>query len=142
MNNPLTICIPTNRNVKGSEASIRSAISFCENNKSSLIISDNSKDNKKKGHHRGIGFSRHKNLAAYCGVGIELYVTDAVEIKLAKAWISIDAGEVAYKDGIKFQAEGGLIQASSWCLYEEVKYDANGIISKDILSINAIRLEI
>ncbi len=90
-----------------------------------------SKDNKKKGHHRGIGFSRYKNLAAYCGVGIELYVTDAVEIKLAKAWISIDAGEVAYKDGIKFQAEGGLIQASSWCLYEEVKYDANGIISKD-----------
>ena len=48
MNYPLTICIPTNRNIKGSEASIKSAISFCENNKSSLIISDNSKDNKKK----------------------------------------------------------------------------------------------
>ena len=48
-----------------------------------------------------------------------------------KAWISIDAGEVAYKDGIRFQAEGGLIQASSWCLYEEVKYDIHEIISKD-----------
>ncbi len=89
------------------------------------------KDKKIPNHHRGIGFSRYKNLAAYCAVGIELQVTDEVDIKLAKAWISIDAGEVAYKDGIKYQAEGGLIQASSWCLYEDVKYDAYEIISKD-----------
>ena len=88
-------------------------------------------DKEKQGCFRGIGFSRYKNLAAYCAVGIELSVTDDVEIDLLKAWISIDAGEVAYNDGIRFQAEGGLIQASSWCLYEEVKYDTHEIISKD-----------
>ena len=95
------------------------------------LKSQMSKDKQKSNHHRGIGFSRYKNLAAYCAVGIELQVTDDVDIKLIKAWISIDAGEIAYKDGIKYQAEGGLIQASSWCLYEDVKYDAYEIISKD-----------
>ena len=45
---PLTICIPTNRKLKASEASIKSAIGFCENNYSNLIISDNSNDDKKR----------------------------------------------------------------------------------------------
>ena len=41
-----------------------------------------------------------------------------MEIILKKAWISVDAGEIAYEDGIKAQVEGGLIQAASWCIYE------------------------
>ncbi|MDC3116868.1 molybdopterin-dependent oxidoreductase, partial [Alphaproteobacteria bacterium] len=42
-----------------------------------------------------------------------------------------DAGEVAYEDGIKAQVEGGFIQAASWSLYEEVKFDTKEIFSKD-----------
>ena len=58
-------------------------------------------------------------------------VNDDLKIKLINAWISVDAGEVAYEDGIKAQVEGGFIQAASWSLYEEVKFDTKEIISKD-----------
>ena len=80
---------------------------------------------------RGIAFSRYKNSAAYCAVGVELNVTDDLEIKLNHAWITVDAGEIAYEDGIKAQVEGGFIQAASWTLYEEVIFDTKEIISKD-----------
>jgi len=48
MQKPLTVCIPTNRDLNRSKQSIFSAISFSENNQSQLIISDNSKDKNKK----------------------------------------------------------------------------------------------
>ena len=89
------------------------------------------KDIQNDGLYRGIGFSRYKNSAAFCAVGVELKVNDDLNIKLINAWISVDAGEVAYKDGIKAQVEGGFIQAASWSLYEEVKFDTKEIISKD-----------
>ena len=62
---------------------------------------------------------------------MELNVTDDLEIKLNHAWITVDAGEIAYEDGIKAQVEGGFIQAASWTLYEEVIFDTKEIISKD-----------
>ena len=89
------------------------------------------KEIQKEGLHRGIGFSRYKNSAAFCAVGVELKVNDDLEIKLINAWISVDAGEVAYEDGIKAQVEGGFIQAASWSLYEEVKFDTKEITSID-----------
>tara|TARA_B100000965_G_C19060076_1_gene527426 strand:+ start:14 stop:499 length:486 start_codon:yes stop_codon:yes gene_type:complete len=80
---------------------------------------------------RGIAFSRYKNSAAYCAVGVELFINDELDIILKNAWISVDAGEIAYEDGIIAQVEGGFIQAASWCLYEEVKFDNKEINSKD-----------
>ena len=90
---------------------------------------------------RGIGFSRYKNSAAYCAVGVELNVTDNLEIKLNHTWITVDAGEIAYEDGIKAQVEGGFIQAASWSLYEEVLFDSKEIISKDWDSYKIIGFE-
>ena len=80
---------------------------------------------------RGIAFARYKNSAAYCAVGVEIYVTDDVEIKLINSWISVDAGEVVYEEGLKSQLEGGLIQAASWVIYEKVEYDSKTVLSKD-----------
>ena len=80
---------------------------------------------------RGIGFARYKNSAAYCAVGIEIKLTDEVELKLVNAWISVDAGEVIYKDAVISQLEGGLIQGASWTIYEQVEYDTRSILSKD-----------
>ena len=82
---------------------------------------------------RGIGFARYKNSAAYCAVGIEIKLTDEVELKLVNAWISVDAGEVIYKDAVISQLEGGLIQGASWTIYEQVEYDTRSILSKDWL---------
>ena len=102
------------------------AIAVIKNLKDQMNIEDQGKDL-----YRGIGFSRYKNSAAFCGVGVELKVNEDLEIKLINAWISVDAGEVAYEDGIKAQVEGGFVQAASWILYEEVNFDTKEIISKD-----------
>jgi CO/xanthine dehydrogenase Mo-binding subunit len=64
-------------------------------------------------------------------VGVEISISDDLEIKLVNAWITVDAGEIAFEEGIKAQVEGGFIQAASWSLYEEVKFDTKEIISKD-----------
>jgi len=101
-----------------------------------IEVLDNLENTMKKSHtkpnnYRGIGFSRYKNSAAYCAVGVELNISDDLDIKLINAWITVDAGEIAYEDGIKAQAEGGFIQAASWSLYEEVLFDTKEIISKD-----------
>ena len=77
---------------------------------------------------RGIAFSRYKNSAAYCAVGVELNVTDDLEIKLNHAWITVDAGEIAYEDGIKAQVEGGFIQGQGWLTMEEVVWGNDGRI--------------
>ena len=79
----------------------------------------------------GFGFARYKNVQAYAAVGIELEVTDAAEVKLHRAVIAADAGQVVDPDGLSAQMEGGLIQAASWALYEEVTFDQDGITSRD-----------
>ena len=43
----LSICIPSNRNLEESKRSISSAIGFCENTQSELVVSDNSGDKQK-----------------------------------------------------------------------------------------------
>jgi len=96
-----------------------------------MLKSDMSKKTKEIGFYRGIGFARYKNSAAYCAVGVELKINDDLEIKLNNAWITVDAGEIAFEGGIKAQVEGGFIQAASWALYEEVRFDTKEIISKD-----------
>ncbi|MFP6736941.1 MAG: molybdopterin cofactor-binding domain-containing protein [Rhodospirillales bacterium] len=79
----------------------------------------------------GFGFARYKNVQSYAAVGIELEVTDAAEVKLHRAVIAADAGQVVDADGLSAQMEGGLIQAASWALYEQVTYDRDGITSRD-----------
>ena len=79
----------------------------------------------------GIGFSRYKNSAAYCAVGIEVEVDEKAQVLLRRAWITADAGEVVDPAGLTAQLEGGLIQAASWTLYEKVTWDSGGITSRD-----------
>lgn len=79
----------------------------------------------------GFGFARYKNVQSYAAVGIELEVTDIAEVKLHRAVIAADAGQVVDPDGLSAQMEGGLIQAASWALYEQVTFDKDGITSRD-----------
>ena len=84
----------------------------------------------KNGIGQGIAFSQYKNTAAYLAVVVEVQV-DKTNKKygINKMTAAIDAGQTINPDGLKNQTEGGIIQAASWTLYEEVKYDKNGIIS-------------
>ena len=91
----------------------------------------------------GMAFAQYKNSAAYCAVGIEVEVNDAAEVLLHRAWVVADAGEVVDPDGLTAQLEGGVIQAASWSLMEQVMFDSGGITSRDwdsypILSFNNI----
>jgi CO/xanthine dehydrogenase Mo-binding subunit len=73
------------------------------------------------GHGRGFAFARYKNRAAYCAVVVELDVEE--EISLRHVWCATDAGLVVNPDGVINQLEGGIIQAASWVLKEQVRFN-------------------
>ncbi len=80
----------------------------------------------------GYAFSRYKNSASYCAVAAKVQVnTTSGEVGVQKMWASIDAGQVINLDGIKNQTEGGMVQAASWTLMEEVKFDEQHVNSLD-----------
>jgi nicotinate dehydrogenase subunit B len=87
----------------------------------------------------GMAFAQYKNVAAYCAVGLEVEINDEAEVILHRAWIVADAGEVVDPDGLTAQLEGGLIQAASWALMEQVTYDSGGVTSRDWESYPIIR---
>jgi CO/xanthine dehydrogenase Mo-binding subunit len=55
-------------------------------------------------------------------------------IQAQKMWAVVDAGEVINPDGIKNQTEGGMVQACSWALREQVTFDAQHVTSTDWIS--------
>jgi CO/xanthine dehydrogenase Mo-binding subunit len=85
-----------------------------------------------KGNATGIAFARYKNSAAYAAVAAQVQVNNGV-VTIQKMWAVIDAGEIINPDGIKNQTEGGMVQAASWTLLEQVKYDTQ-ISSQDWIS--------
>jgi len=73
------------------------------------------------GRGRGIAFARYKNRAAYCACVVELDIDET--IRLNHVWCAADAGLVINPDGAINQLEGGIIQAASWVLKEQVRFD-------------------
>jgi CO/xanthine dehydrogenase Mo-binding subunit len=80
------------------------------------------------GRGKGVAFSRYKNRAAYLALVVELEVEEAV--RLIRVWCAVDAGLVINPDGVINQVEGGIIQAASWALKEEVRFE-NGRVATD-----------
>lgn len=72
----------------------------------------------------GIAFARYKNSAAYAAVAAQVQVNKGM-VFIQKMWAVIDAGEIINPDGIINQTEGGMVQAASWTLQEQVKYDTH-----------------
>jgi len=80
----------------------------------------------------GIGMARYKNSGAYCAVAMRVIADrDSGEIKLDRAVCAADAGMAINPDGIINQIEGGLIQASSWTLKEQIRFGRDGVESQD-----------
>src|SRR5690606_31866865 len=87
---------------------------------------------KEDGRGRGIAFARYKNRQCYAAIIIEVRVSrNSGAIHLERAVIAADAGQVVNPDGLSNQLEGGLIQAASWTLLEQVTFDEQGITSLD-----------
>jgi len=94
-----------------------------------------------KGSGRGIAYGQYKNQMTRVGIFVELAVNDRVEIELQHATIVADAGRVIDAEGLSAQLEGGLIQAASGALYEQVTGDRDGILSRDWESYPVIRFD-
>jgi nicotinate dehydrogenase subunit B len=75
----------------------------------------------------GIGYARYKNASAYCAVVAE--VTAVSEIRVRRLTIAVECGLVVNPDGAVNQVEGGAIQAVSWALKEQVRFDRYGVTS-------------
>ena len=78
------------------------------------------------GRARGLGFARYKNRAAYAAAVAEVEVDQ--DVRLRRVWACVDAGLVINPDGAANQIEGGIIQAASWALKEQVRF-ADGRIA-------------
>ncbi|KAA2245438.1 xanthine dehydrogenase family protein molybdopterin-binding subunit [Chitinophaga agrisoli] len=82
----------------------------------------------------GIAFARYKNNGAYCAAAAQVHVDQSGEtplIRVEKMWAVVDAGEIINPDGIKNQTEGGMVQAASWTLLEQVTYNTQHVTSVD-----------
>jgi nicotinate dehydrogenase subunit B len=77
----------------------------------------------------GLAVARYKNRAAYAAVVAEVTVAESVRVD--RIWCAADAGLVINPDGARNQLEGGIIQAISWTLKEQVRLDETGISSLD-----------
>lgn len=77
----------------------------------------------------GMAFARYKNMAAYCAVAAAVTVDEVVRVN--RVWCVADAGLIVNPNGARNQLEGGIVQALSWTLKEQVRFDDHGIASLD-----------
>ena len=90
---------------------------------------------------RGIAVARYKNAKSWCAVAVAVQVGDDAKVRLQRAVIAVDAGEVVDPDGLSAQLEGGFVQAASWTLLEAVTWDRDGITSRDWDSYPILRFD-
>jgi len=89
---------------------------------------------------RGFAFSKYKNLAAYLAIAVEIEIDrETGRVRLVRAVSAIDTGEAINPDGIINQTEGGILQATSWTLYEAVTFDDSEVTSTDWSSYPILR---
>ena len=98
------------------------------------------KRQKVPGQGHGFAFARYKNHAAYLALAVTVAVDrDTGYVRVLRAVAAIDSGEIVNPDGIRNQTEGGIIQAMSWTLYEQVTFDETRITSIDWASYPILR---
>ncbi|NNU81092.1 molybdopterin-dependent oxidoreductase [Halovulum dunhuangense] len=94
-----------------------------------------------EGFARGIAYAQYKNQMTRVGLYVDLELTDAAEVRLGRVVMVADAGRVVDPDGLAAQLEGGVIQAASWTLYEEQRWDRDGVLGRDWDSYPVLRFD-
>ena len=75
----------------------------------------------------GLGYARYKNSAGYLACIARVEVED--EVRVTDVWAAADVGEAINPDGTKNQIEGGILQAISWALKEQITFSGGSIQS-------------
>jgi CO/xanthine dehydrogenase Mo-binding subunit len=76
----------------------------------------------------GMGFARYKNKSGYACVVVQ--VEADTEIRLRRIWCTADSGLAINPDGVRAQLEGGIIQAASMALKEQLRIDEGGTATR------------
>jgi CO/xanthine dehydrogenase Mo-binding subunit len=88
---------------------------------------------------RGMGFARYKNRSAYCAVIAEVDAGERLRVK--RVFAAVDAGQVINPDGLANQIEGGIVQAISWTLWEQVLWDRQRVLARSWESYPILRFD-
>ncbi len=90
---------------------------------------------------RGVACVNYEGGNGYAAIVADVDVnTQTGEIRPKRFVVAIDAGAVSNPDGLRNQAEGGVLQGMSRALVEEVKWDSNHITSTDWVSYPVLYL--
>ena len=76
----------------------------------------------------GIGFARYKNIGNYAAVIAEVAIAETVRV--VRVVVAVDCGRMINPDGVLNQVEGGIVQATSWVLKEQMRFDRTRITSR------------
>lgn len=87
----------------------------------------------------GLGFGRYKNRSGYAAVVARVAVE--AEVRVTHAWCAADAGLPVNPDGIVNQLEGGIVQATSWALKEQLLLGPDGVASRNWDSYPILRFD-
>ncbi|MCP3723515.1 molybdopterin-dependent oxidoreductase [Paraburkholderia sp. CNPSo 3272] len=80
----------------------------------------------------GFAFAQYKNLMAYLAIAMDVTVMrDTGEVHVERVVAAIDCGQIVNPDGVRNQVEGGILQSTSWTLFEETRFDRERITSFD-----------
>ena len=92
------------------------------------------------GEGHGIAFAQYKNRQCYIAVVVDLSVdTSNGFVRLIRAAIAADAGQIVNPDGLSNQLEGAFLQSASWTLREQVVFDQQRVTSVDWYSYPILR---
>jgi nicotinate dehydrogenase subunit B len=81
---------------------------------------------------RGLAFCRYKSIGMYAATVVDVEVDRKTGIiKVPRVVMAADLGLVVNPDGAKNQLEGGIVQAVSLTLKEQVAFDRRQITSRD-----------
>jgi nicotinate dehydrogenase subunit B len=81
---------------------------------------------------RGLAFCRYKSIGMYAAAVVDVEVDrNSGVIKVPRVVMAADVGLVVNPDGAKNQLEGGIVQAVSLTLKEQVAFDRRQITSRD-----------
>ena len=75
----------------------------------------------------GVAYARYKNDGTYAAVIAEVSIEENIRVK--NVFAAIDCGLIINPDGVLNQIEGGIIQATSWTLKEQLQFDRMRITS-------------
>lgn len=76
---------------------------------------------------RGVGWARYKQTGAYCAVVAEVEAETAVRV--TRLTVAADVGAVVNPAGATAQLEGAAVQATSWTVKEQVRFDRSAVTS-------------